>query len=105
MKFNAVYFWTDASVVLGYIRNSSARFSTFVANRIELQHTYTSVDQWQYVPSTLNAADIASRGLSPSKVNGATMWFEGPPFLLESKDNWPKQADFVCDLSDAELGV
>ena len=105
VKFNAVYFWTDASVVLRYIRNSSARFDTFVANRIELLHTYTSVDQWRYVPGTLNPADIASRGLSPSKVNGATLWFEGPPFLLESRDNWPKQPDFVCDLSDAEPGV
>ena len=61
VKFNAEYFWTDASIVLRYIRNSSARFDSFVANRIELLHAYTSVDQWRYVPGTLKMADIASR--------------------------------------------
>ena len=28
------YFWTDSKVVLGYIRNETRRFKTFVTNRI-----------------------------------------------------------------------
>ena len=29
-----LYFWTDSKVVLGYIRNDTRRFKTFVVNRI-----------------------------------------------------------------------
>ena len=28
------YFWTDSKVVLGYVRNNTRRFKTFLANRI-----------------------------------------------------------------------
>ena len=43
-SFSCVCLWTDASVVLHYILNSSSRFETFVANRIEQLHTMTSPD-------------------------------------------------------------
>ena len=31
-------FWTDSTTVLRYIRNDSARFHTFVANRLSVIH-------------------------------------------------------------------
>ena len=105
LSFDSVHFWTDASVVLRYIRNSMSRFATFVANRIEILHTLTCVDQWRYVPGNVNPADIASRGPSPAKLNSADLWFEGPPFLLKGDDEWPEQPDFVCDLSDIDPDV
>ena len=105
LTFSDVYFWTDASVVLRYIRNSSSRFDTFVANRVEMLHTLTCVDQWRYVPGNSNPADIASRGLLPSKINNADLWFEGPPFLLKGMNEWPEQPDFVCDLNDDDAEV
>ena len=49
-SFNRVCFWTDASVVLRYILNSSSQLETFVPNRIEQLHTMTSPDQWRFVP-------------------------------------------------------
>ena len=45
------------------------------------------------MPSNLNAADIASRGLCPSKVDLADMWFNGPPFLKCDEREWPEQPD------------
>ena len=45
LSFDSVHFWTDASVVLRYIGNSTSRFDTFVANRIEMLHTLTAIDQ------------------------------------------------------------
>ena len=41
------FFWTDSSVVMGYINNESKRFHTFVANRIQQIHDHTSPQQWQ----------------------------------------------------------
>ena len=51
------------------------------------------------MPSNLNAADIASRGLCPSKVDLADMWLNGPPFLKCVEREWPEQPD-LSRLSD-----
>ena len=104
-SFSRVCFWTDASVVLRCILNSSSRFETFVANRIEQLHTMTSPDQWRFVPGTMNPADIASRGLLPEKVKCADFWFSEPPFLMQNCDQWPEQPSFVPDLTDEDCGV
>ena len=32
------YFWSDSTVVLGYVKNTSARFKVFVANRVQFIH-------------------------------------------------------------------
>ena len=64
MNVDEIFYWTDATVVLRYISNSSSRFEAFVGNRIELLHTLTAVSQWRYVPTNDNQADLASRGIS-----------------------------------------
>ena len=64
-----VVYWTDATVVLRYLNNTASRSQTFVANRLELLHSFNSVWQWRYVPTALNPADVASRGLSLEKVS------------------------------------
>ena len=56
MHIDAVYLWTDASVALRYIWNTSTRFETFVSNRIELLDTLISIEQWRYLPSKQNPA-------------------------------------------------
>ena len=58
IEFGDVVFWTNATVVLRYIHNTATRFQTFVANRLELLHTLTAVNQWRYVPPCENPADI-----------------------------------------------
>ena len=39
-------------------------------------HTLTSVEQWRYVPTHLNPADIASRDLSPEEATSTGSWTE-----------------------------
>jgi len=92
-EFERIILWTDATTVLHYIRNDTFRFHTFVANRLRLIHSLSSPEQWRYVPSQLNPADIASRGLMTDKIDNATLWFDGPQFLRESEINWPRQPD------------
>ena len=42
-KFSRVFLWTDSTVVLRYINNTSTRFKTFIANRKEIIHSLTNV--------------------------------------------------------------
>ena len=62
-KFSKVFLWIDSTVVLRYLRNESTRFTTFVANRSKILHSLTAVEQWHYVTSNQNPADVASRGV------------------------------------------
>ena len=77
------HFWTDSKVVLSYIQNESTRFKTFVANRVQEIRDNSSPNDWSYVPSHLNPADDASRGLHINDLLGNSRWLEGPRFMWQ----------------------
>ena len=85
IKLEKAVFWADSMTVLYYIANQTARYSTFVANRISVIHDGSSVGQWKYVRSEDNPADYASRGLRFNDPRCET-WFNGPRFLNEQNE-------------------
>ncbi|XP_042244229.1 uncharacterized protein LOC121880779 isoform X2 [Thunnus maccoyii] len=78
------FFWTDSTVVLGYINNDARRFQVFVANRIQRIKLSTKPEQWAYVASENNPADHASRGLTAQQLRNSN-WFIGPKFLWQKE--------------------
>lgn len=82
IPYIAEFFWTDSTVVLGYINNDAKRFQVFVANRIQRIKSSTKPEQWAYVASEQNPADYVSRGLTAEQLKSSE-WFEGPAFLWE----------------------
>ena len=102
-------FWTDSQIVLAYIKSTSRRFKVFVGNRVSFIRDHTDVDQWKFVPTSLNAADILSRGCVPSAV--PAMWLHGPEFLSCPKHEWPDfqgvtaNLDGDCEVKCATLVV
>ena len=89
INFASVTFWTDSTSCLGMIRNRTARFHVYVANRVcEIQES-TNIDDWRYVPTDLNtAADGLSRGSFPDTFLNCP-YFQGPEFLFRSSEHWP----------------
>ncbi|XP_052407932.1 uncharacterized protein LOC127953079 [Carassius gibelio] len=81
-------FWTDSTSVLKYIKNENRRFQTFVANRVTTIRENSEIEQWRYVPTSLNPADDASRGLKAENLV-KQRWIEGPEFLWEPEEKWP----------------
>ena len=75
------FFWTDSRVVLGYVSNDAKRFHIFVANRVQEIRDSTSPAQWNYVESSDNPADIASRGMTADLLVNCEPWWKGPTFL------------------------
>ena len=57
------YYWTDSTVVLGYINYDLKRFKVFVANCIQLIRAHIGLKQWHYVNTANKPADYASRCL------------------------------------------
>ncbi|XP_039902004.1 uncharacterized protein LOC120742644 isoform X1 [Simochromis diagramma] len=80
LDFDAVHFYTDSKVVLGYICNESKRFYTYVHNRVQRIRQSSKPEQWHYVRTEENPADHASRSLSAFQLKKST-WFTGPPFI------------------------
>ena len=91
LTFDDVYFWSDSQAVLQYITNITSRYKTFVANRLAIIHDVTKVNQWNYIPSNMNPADIASRGVFPNEKDKLIKWSDGPDFLQKSNLPFPEQ--------------
>ncbi|XP_044312743.1 uncharacterized protein LOC123037186 [Drosophila rhopaloa] len=83
------YCWCDSAVALSWIREEPARFNVFVANRVATIQELTRTMEWRYVPTSLNPADILSRGALPNELIVDELWAHGPPFLLGPQDEWP----------------
>ncbi len=58
-----VYHWTDSLTVLYWINNDSTRFQAFVANNLNKIRRATDIEEWKWVPTDLNPADLPSRGV------------------------------------------
>ena len=91
------FLWTDST-------NSHTRFHTFVTNRLSQIHDCPSPSQWRYVPSKLNPADDASRGLKVDELLTNSRWKVGPPFFCQSEDKWPSHPG-VEELSEDDPEV
>lgn len=96
------YFWTDSKVVLGYINNEARRFHTFVSNRVQKIRLNSSPQQWRYVPSEQNPADIASRGSTATELITSD-WFKGPQFLWDKEIPPATDIDTEVPLGDPEV--
>lgn len=88
-QFKQVFCWTDSETVLHWLSQHPSTWTTFVANRVSKIQQLTSPIIWQYVNTSDNPADIASRGMLPSKLIKSQLWFEGPAFLKQSPEHWP----------------
>ena len=82
-------FWTDFTATLQCIQNNIKRFPVFVANRLAIICEYTSTNSWKYVPSKLNPADFATRGISAELFSHSHAWLQGPSFFWKTADLWP----------------
>ena len=82
LEIKKVFFWCDSKTVLNYIRNEHSNFGVYVAHRINEILENSSVSQWRYIPSNMNVADDATRGISFKQFGTNSRWFTGPNFLL-----------------------
>lgn len=105
LKVNKTVFWTDSVSTIQYIRNKKKRFKTFIANRLAIIHDVTEPADWKYIPSEINPADLASRGIQPSEKSKLKYWLEGPEFLKSKDNHFPAQPENLApiDENDCEL--
>ena len=88
VKFNDCYYWLDAMTALYWIKRPG-EWKQFVSNRVHRIHKYTTLEGWRHVPGQFNPADLGTRGINVAEFRGSELWWDGPPFLRESPENWP----------------
>ncbi len=86
-----IHFWTDSLNVLFWLHSTSKNLKSFVANRVIQILDFSSLDNWHWVPTDQNPADLPSRGLLIHELTDLRLWWHGPEFLLQSPEHWPVQ--------------
>lgn len=89
ITFHDIVFWSDATIVLGWLNTSPSLLKPFVANRVAEIQEYSVSATWRHVPSKSNPADLLSRGVSPSNLKDCELWWYGPSWLAEDPSSWP----------------
>lgn len=99
-----LFFWSDSTVVLAYIKSDNGCFHRYVANRVAFIRSHTDPQSWRHVPGTQNPADLLSRGASNiQKFLSDETWREGPSFLKNSQNYWPTSPNTAVLENDPEI--
>lgn len=89
VKVANTVFWTDSSIVLGWLKMSPSKLNTFVRNRVGDILEKTGNCEWRHVPTDHNPADYVSRGVRVDEIESLDMWWSGPSFLKGHHSDWP----------------
>jgi len=98
LNFSGVYLWTDSKIVCDWLKALPNRSDVFVSVRISAIQNMTSEFTWKHVKSSLNPADLVSRGCSPNTLISNKLWWNGPPWLMESQSTWTEISSNVAIL-------
>ena len=113
IKPDSTILFTDAIVVLFWIRKIDLhRFDDYIQVRLTQIHEWTKNDSWRHIESALNPADMLSRGVKLDHIiqnevltEKGVFWFEGPPFLKEEPDLWPRHERELKEMSKEENDI
>ena len=89
IPFSNVTYWVDSLNVGFWIRGQSCEYKPFVAHRIGEIHDKSNPDQWRYVPTDLNPAELGTRGMTARELTESSKWWNGSDFLHCPEAEWP----------------
>ena len=102
---SAIYAWSDSTIVLSWLDGQAKRFKIYVGNRIATTLSLVPAECWAHVPTSINPADCASRGLSPTELATFTLWWKGPDFLWEEPFAKPPQPTISSSTAPEQRAV
>ena len=92
MEIERWFHLLDSQTVLGAIHRDSYGYQTFFANRVGEIQKAGSLEDWWWIPGDVNIADIMTRGATPEDLNEVSEWQNGPYFLRQPVEEWPKKS-------------
>ena len=86
--FDEIVMWTDSECVIKQLNDTETRFKVYFANRLSEIQALTKVAEWRWVPTHLNPADDASKGMLAHDPKWGR-FHNGPDFLWQREEEWP----------------
>ena len=85
--------------MLFWLKTETRRLKRFVGHRVAKIQDLSMIENWNYVPSSENPADIGSRGSSATELTKNDLWWHGPPRLVCAL-NPPRERDQSLNISE-----
>lgn len=94
--------WCDSAITLAWLQAPPSKWKVFVANKTSQILSNLPSCQFRYVKSADNPADIASRGIDPTKIQTHPLWWSGPAWLSNDSNDWPHRQPHLLGRVDLE---
>ena len=91
IQFESIHIWSDSQIALSWVQNDKKLPSKYVYNRVNEIKKLQPEAYYHYVKTDQNPADMVSRGVSVSQLRMSSLWWHGPPCLLDRPSR-----NFVC---------
>lgn len=95
LSISQTILWTDSLTVLEWIQSDSCRYKVFVGTRVSEIQELSDHRSWRYVNTQDNPADDITRGKSLQSLAEPNRWSQGPPFLKQGQEHWPKKPELT----------
>ena len=83
-----IYLWSDSKTVLNYLHNRNTNFGPYIMRRCNEIRQNTNVEDWNYIPTDLNIADVLSQGILLENPEVLSSWFTGPNSMKEASSSY-----------------
>ena len=93
VKVSKIFCWSDSQIAIWWIKQTSKLWKTWVENRVSLIRKNVDPENWFFVTTDCNPADIGTRKSNLNIIHNS-LWWEGPDFLRNHEKFWPSQ-DFL----------
>ncbi|XP_072395146.1 uncharacterized protein [Diabrotica undecimpunctata] len=89
LHVSKIYYYSDSTIILLWIKSSPHLYKVFIANRIQIIQSLSNSQQWFHIPTKKNPADLLSRGIPALELCNSDLWWHGPEELLLPSSLWP----------------
>ena len=87
INFGRLVYYSDSMTALHWIHSDHKQWTVYVANRVRDINLLSCTDDWKYVKTDKNPADLGTRGFDADGLIGNDFWFHGPKFLVSGLDD------------------
>lgn len=88
VKITKRILWSDSRTVLSWIQSDQRKYKPFVGFRIGEILQESAVDDWRYIRTKMNIADLLTKKKRDSSLSSGGEWFHGPRILYAPEDSW-----------------
>ncbi len=98
------FLFSDSQIALAWLKSEDpSKFKSFVHNRVQEIQKRTKPEQWYYVNTKINPADLMTRGITLPELVNHPEWFEGPSFVLTGP--FPDQPEHFRPADDVDMEI